>query len=129
MTELPRRNAAREEGRVPANPDHRRQHLRFEVLGRMAGSVLSTATLQLVNVGASGALVEGALPLPPNAEFQMQLVLDAHVSEATVKVRRVDEVRRQGGGPCYRMGLEFLALSPEAEEAINRFVLASQVQI
>jgi hypothetical protein len=46
----------------------------------MAGSVASMETLHLVNLGTNGALVESALPLPPNAEFTMQLVLDGHVS-------------------------------------------------
>ena len=35
-------------------------------------------TLRVLNLGASGALVEGALPLPPNAEYRMQLVLESH---------------------------------------------------
>ena len=129
MTDRMRRNQGLEDGRAPANQDHRRQALRFEVLGRMAGSVASMETLQLVNLGTSGALVESALPLPPNAEFKMQLVLDSHVSEATVKIRRVSEIRRENGALRYRIGLEFLALSAEAEEVIHQFVNVNQAQI
>jgi len=95
----------------------------------MAGSVASTETLQLVNLGTSGALVESSLPLPHDAEFKMQLVLDDHVSEATVKVRRVSEIRRDNGSLRYHIGLEFLALSAEAEEAINQFVTVNQAHI
>lgn len=129
MTDRMRRTSGRENGRAPANQDHRRQAVRFEVLGRMAGSVASMETLQLVNLGMSGALVESALPLPPNAEFKMQLVLDGHVSEATVKIRRINEIRRENGSLRYRIGLEFLALSAEAEEAIQQFVNVNQAQI
>jgi hypothetical protein len=128
MTDRTRRTGL-DDGRVPANQDHRRQAVRFEVLGRMAGSVASMETLQLVNLGTNGALVESALPLPPNAEFKMQLVLDGHVSEATVKIRRVNEIRRENGALRYRIGLEFLALSAEAEEAIHQFVNVNQAQI
>jgi hypothetical protein len=124
-----RRTPGLDDSRAPANPDHRRQALRFEVLGRMAGSVASMETLQLVNLGTSGALVESALPLPPNGEFKMQLVLDGHVSEATVKIRRVNEIRRENGALRYRIGLEFLALSAEAEEVIHQFVNVNQAQI
>ena len=94
----------------------------------MAGSVASMETLHLVNLGTSGALVESALPLPPNAEFTMQLVLDGHVSEATVKVRRVIEIRREDGALRYRIGLEFLVLSAEAEQVIHQFVTVNQGQ-
>lgn len=129
MTDRTRRKTGLDDGRGPANQDHRRQALRFEVLGRMAGSVASMETLQLVNLGTNGALVESALPLPPNAEFKMQLVLDGHVSETTVKIRRVNEIRRENGALRYRIGLEFLALSAEAEEAIHQFVNVNQAQI
>ena len=94
----------------------------------MAGSVASMETLHLVNLGTNGALVESALPLPPNAEFTMQLVLDGHVSEATVKIRRVIEIRREDGALRYRIGLEFLALSAEAEQVIHQFVAVNQEQ-
>jgi len=85
-------------------------------------------TLHLVNLGTNGALVESALPLPPNAEFTMQLVLDGHVSEATVKIRRVVEIRREDGALRYRIGLEFLVLSAEAEQVIHQFVAVNQEQ-
>jgi c-di-GMP-binding flagellar brake protein YcgR len=94
----------------------------------MAGSVASMETLHLVNLGTNGALVESALPLPPNAEFTMQLVLDGHVSEATVKIRRVVEIRREDGALRYRIGLEFLVLSAEAEQVIHQFVTVNQEQ-
>jgi hypothetical protein len=108
---------------------HRRAHLRFEVLGTMSASLLSTEELQVVNLGASGALVEAALPLPPNAEYRMQLVLESHVSEVSVKVRRVTAVARDLGPVRYRIGLEFLAISPEAEDMINQIVTANQAQV
>src|SRR5688500_1881331 len=110
-----------------AHMGDRRAHLRFEVMGLMSASLLSNETLRVLNLGASGALVEGALPLPPNAEYRMQLVLESHVSEATVKVRRVTEIGRESGTPPrYRIGLEFLTISSEAEDVIDRIVLANQ---
>ena len=112
-----------------AHMGDRRAHLRFEVLGMLSASLLSTETLRVLNLGASGALVEGALPLPPNAEYRMQLVLETHVSEATVKIRRVTEIGRESGSLRYRIGLEFLALSSEAEEAITRIVVANQAPL
>ena len=109
-----------------SNSDHRRAHLRFEVVGSMPGAVVSTQTLHVVNLGVSGALVEAGCALPEYAEYQVQLVLERHVSEATVKVRRVVEVRtRAGEAPRYQIGLEFLSISADAEDEINRLLVHS----
>ena len=91
----------------------------------MPGAVVSSWTLHVVNLGANGALVEAACPLPENSEHLMQLVLERHVSEARVKIRRVvQHYPVDGIGWRYRIGLEFLSLVPEAEEEIRRMVLA-----
>ena len=50
------------------NSDRRRAHLRFDVVGSMPGSVVSTQTLQVVNLGVSGALVEAGCALPEYAQ-------------------------------------------------------------
>ena len=92
----------------------------------MPGSLVSTQTLNVLNLGVSGALVEAGCALPEYAEYQVQLVLDQHVSEATVKVRRIVEVRSgPAEPPRYRIGLEFLAITQEAEDEINRLLMAS----
>jgi hypothetical protein len=109
-----------------SNTDHRRAHLRFEVVGSMPGAVVSTQTLLVVNLGVTGALVEAGCALPEYAEYQVQLVLEQHVSEATVKVRRVIEVRpRPADVPRYQIGLEFLSITAEAEDEINRLIVNS----
>ena len=106
--------------------DHRRAHLRFEVVGSMPGSLVSTQTLRVLNLGVSGLLVEAGYALPEYAEYQVQLVLEQHVSEATVKVRRVLEVGSQPGEPPrYQIGLEFLSITPEAEDEINRLIVTN----
>jgi PilZ domain len=106
--------------------DHRRAHLRFEIVGSMPGALVSTQTLHVRNLGVSGALVEAGCALPEYAEYQVQLVLEQHVSEATVKVRRVVEIRAGSGEPPrYQIGLEFLSISAEAEDEINRLIVAS----
>jgi hypothetical protein len=114
--------------KASSNSDHRRDHrranLRFEVVGSMPACMVSTQTLQILNLGVSGALVEAGCVLPEYAEYQVHLVLDQHVSEATVKVRRVVEIRsRPGESPRYQIGLEFLSITAEAEDEINRLIV------
>ena len=113
----------------------RRGQLRFEVVGTKAASLLSNQVMRVLNLGANGALVESTLPLPPNAEYKMQLVLEGHVSDATVKIRRVAEVAevadagRNTGEVRYRIGLEFLAISDDAVEVIAQLVSASEARL
>jgi hypothetical protein len=98
--------------------------MRFEVVGSMPGAVVSTQTLQIVNLGVSGALVEATCALPENAEYRVQFVLEQHVSEAMVKVRRVVASRpAETESPRYQIGLEFLSITPEAEDEINRLLV------
>jgi c-di-GMP-binding flagellar brake protein YcgR len=56
-------------------------------------------------------------------------VLESHVSEVTVKVRRITALTRDAAVMRYRIGLEFLAISPDAEDAINQIVMANQAQV
>lgn len=106
--------------------DQRRAYLRFEVVGSIPGLLVSTQTLQFLNIGINGALVEAACALPEYAEYEVQLVLGQHVSEATVKVRRVLEVRPGPGElPRYQIGLEFLSITAEAEDEINRLIVTN----
>jgi hypothetical protein len=108
-----------------ARGDHRREHLRFEMMGTTVGSVVAMQMLQVVNLGVSGALVEAGWPLTVNSEYEMQLVLDRHVSEVTAKVRRV--VKDGSVVPTrYRIALEFLAISKDASDEIDDLVAASR---
>jgi hypothetical protein len=110
--------------KVPRKTDHRRAYPRFEIVGNMPAALASTQTFQVLNLGVSGALVESSCALPEYAELKVQLILDRHVSEALVKVRRVVHVRGRSGEPAkYQMGFEFLSLTPEAEDEINRLIV------
>jgi hypothetical protein len=46
-----------------------------------------------------------------------------------VKIRRVSAVASDAGAARYRIGLEFLTMSPEAEDVINQIVMAKQAQV
>lgn len=112
----------------PRRIGDRREHLRFEVLGALTASLLSTETLRVLNLGLSGALVEGAVALQANTEYAMRLVLETHVSDVQVRVRRVTEIGQDPETMRYLIGLEFLAMSRDAEETIGRLVLLEQAE-
>ena len=100
----------------------RRRTLRFDVLGALSASLVSTETLRVLNLGVQGALVEAPLPLRADAHYSMRFVLHSHVSDVLVRIRRVTEIQREATCAIYLIGLEFLALSAEAEETIGRLV-------
>ncbi|HEX5473173.1 MAG TPA: hypothetical protein VFX12_00815 [Vicinamibacterales bacterium] len=106
----------------------RRQSTRFDVLGRLAVSVLSTESLRLVNLGTVGALVEGAVPLLLETLHTMRIVYEEDVSDVTVRVRRVTPIAAAPLPPRYVMALEFVRLSPAALELITKLVVASGVE-
>ena len=101
----------------------RRANVRFQVVGTMPVSMLVQERFEIVDVGTNGALLEGRLPLPVNAEYRMQLVLEGHTSEANIKVRRVTHLSAASGSR-YRIGIEFLALSPDAQDLFDGIVAA-----
>ena len=105
----------------------RRMHVRFDVGGLMSGTLVVSEALRVVNIGVSGALVDADVPLPLNAEYQMRLVVASHVSDALVKVRRVAE-HRSVAVMRYRIGLEFLELSTDAQDVIARLVAAAAAE-
>lgn len=104
-------------------------HVRFELLGALSASLLSTEAFKVLNLGVSGALVESGLPLGVNAEYRMQLLLDGYVSPIDVKVRRVCALEHAGARPRYHIGLEFLSVPAEAADVIAQLVGTSQAQV
>jgi hypothetical protein len=106
----------------------RREHLRFEVIGALTASLLSTETLRVLNLGPTGALVEGAVALQANAEYAMRLILESHISEVQVRVRRITEVGQDPATMRYLIGLEFLRLSREAEETIGQLIVLERAE-
>jgi len=105
----------------------RRAHVRFQIIGALPASVNAPELLTIEVLGTSGALVHGAVPLPVNGEYDMQLVLPAVVADATVKVRSVVPMADRTGCGRFQMALEFLAISPDAGNAIAQVVGSARV--
>lgn len=95
-------------------PD-RRSKTRFEVVGRLPGTLATERPVRLHNVSPSGVLIETLAPLQPDTVINVTLESDHHLS--TVRAR-VCHVRRTHLDDGYLVGLEFL--NPEARE-MERF--------
>jgi len=89
-------------------PD-RRTKARFEIVGRLPGSLATERRVHLHNVSVSGALIETAAPLQPDTIFSVTFESDKHL--ATLRAR-VCHVRRTHLDDGYLVGLEFLGAEP-----------------
>lgn len=89
-------------------PD-RRTKARFEIVGRLPGTLAAERPVRLINVSLTGALIETAAPLQPDSIFNVTLESDQQV--ATIRAR-VCHVRRTHLDDGYLVGLEFLGADP-----------------
>ena len=89
----------------------RRGQPRFEIVGRLRGSVASLDQLPLINLSAGGALIEAPWPLAPDSVHSIRLKSGAAMQDVMVRVKYVKPTWRGGEGQRYLIGLE--VLSPE----------------
>ncbi len=95
----------------------RRTSLRFEIVGRLRGSLATSQPVRLCDLSPGGALVE--LPFPPavDSRHSVHVGVDAHMSTLDVRVRHVRPAFDVGR---YLVGLEFNAPEHIVHEALGR---------
>ena len=87
----------------------RRKKSRFEIVGRLPGSLVTERRVQILNVSLSGALIETPAPLQPETEFNITLESDRHLATLRARVRHVRPTHFDDG---YLVGLEFVGVTP-----------------
>jgi hypothetical protein len=98
----------------------RRRDVRFEIVGRLAGSLEMVETLPIVNLSRRGVCVRSARPLLMKSTSAARLVLDEQVFEFHVRVRHVHVAEAGEAGNGYLLGLEFIGVAPRALDEIER---------
>ena len=91
----------------------RRSRPRFDIVGNLVGQVDAWQSLEVINLGPGGALVETALPLAPGIR------LDARVSMAGGRYQlrgQVNHSRPIDQESRYRVGLEWIDGTPPGDE-------------
>lgn len=87
----------------------RRKKARFEIVGRLPGTLATERRVQILNLSASGALIETPTPFQPETEFNIVLESDRHLATLRARVRHVRPTHFDDG---YLVGLEFLEVGP-----------------
>jgi len=108
----------------PAND--RRRDLRYEIVGRLAGSLEAIETLPIVNLSRGGVCVRSARPLPVESTNAARLVSENHTFDFHVRVRHVSEAEDGDAGGRYVIGLEFIGVAPGTLDEIERQQLRGQ---
>ena len=96
---------------------------------RISGIREGIATLQMAEVldlTLKGALVEHHGMFQPQTNCFLQLGANGDLSTIRCRLLQSRVSRNEGGGLCYRTRVEFLDLSPAAEEALMVFIRSSQ---
>jgi hypothetical protein len=97
----------------------RRQHPRKPVDGQFAG-VHSTLSVQVLDISVSGVLLQAQRPVHIGERGSLRLSLGGVPLTADVEVQRVSGTAQ--GGVGYRVGVTFLAFTPEHAHLIERFI-------
>jgi hypothetical protein len=93
-------------------PD-RRSKTRFEIVGRLPGTLAAERPVRLHNVSPTSALIETLAPLQPDTIVNVTLESDHHLSTVSA---RVCHVRRTHLDDGYLVGVEFLNAEPRDME-------------
>ena len=86
----------------------RRRRIRLEVVGSLWGTLEIDRQASLVNISRTGALIVSPVPVALDSTQSVKLTIEGHEVKLAARVRHLHRLPSSGGGPEYRIGLEFL---------------------
>ncbi len=95
-----------------------RRSPRFELLGVLSGTLMTTQQFDVRNLSRGGALVQSPRPLAPNSEHTIEL--ESATGTVVLRARVVRATRSHGSS--YAVAFEFVDLHPTALEQIERML-------
>ena len=99
----------------------RRTRGRFEIIGDLWGTLDTTATLVVRNLGTGGALLESPLPLTPGSVHWVSAVINGSPQPLRLRVRH-SSIAAAGSPTPYLVGVEFMSLNDALREFIEQQV-------
>jgi hypothetical protein len=97
----------------------RRGPIRFEVVGKLLGTLETVETGRIINISATGALVEMPGPVAVGSVHAIYLNLDGQPQRVTVRVRRMAPPMTHDR---YAVGVEFLSPSRSFTESLGGLI-------
>ena len=114
--------AEKVDGTMKRRIGDRRGKPRFEIVGDLWGSLDTSTSLTLKNLGRGGALLDSPLPLAPDSVHWVTALANGESHAVQLRVRH-STTTESGETPRYLIGVEFLKLSPGLEDFILRQVV------
>src|SRR5262245_34203774 len=87
----------------------RRARVRMEVLGTLWGTLELREAARVLNISASGALIDSPQPAALESAMPVSLVVEGEEVAVETKVRHLRQIVREGEAPRYHIGVEFVA--------------------
>jgi hypothetical protein len=101
----------------------RRTSLRFEVVGRLRGSLATAEDVRLHDISPGGALVEVPFPLPVDSQHAVQVATFDRVAALEARVRHIRPAFEMGR---FLIGLEFTTPEYLVREALGHLEFKSE---
>ena len=95
----------------------RRLKSRFEIVGDLWGTMETTATLVVRNLGPRGALLESSVSLAPDSMHWVHAFVDGEAQPLRFRVRHA--IGGASDGP-YLIGVEFVVVNEQTQAFIDR---------
>jgi PilZ domain-containing protein len=103
------------------SPADRRDRVRFEVFGPFWGTFDVGEPVRVLDLSASGALIEAQQPLAVESVQSVKLMIDGQPTVTEAKVKHVRSAPL-GAVQRYLVGVEFLAAPSAFLDAVERLV-------
>lgn len=87
----------------------RRSQPRYDVVGSLWGVLELSEEARVLNISATGALVDSPFPCAVNSAQAIRLGVDGHDVTVDTRVRHVHSEPGSGSEPRYFIGVEFVS--------------------
>ena len=87
----------------------RRAQMRLEVVGALWGTLELSETASVLNISATGALIESPVPAVPDSTQSVIFLVDDEELKVETSVRHSRRVVPEGDPPQYLIGIEFVS--------------------
>lgn len=107
------------------NLGDRRTGTRMEVVGVLWGTLDVITPVKVVNLSATGVLIETEAPAPVGSPQFIQFVFDRQIVGVETRVCHLQDVLQATAAPTYLIGLEFVSPSAEALRGFDMWTSTS----
>jgi hypothetical protein len=98
----------------------------MEVVGALWATLELTQTALVVNVSATGLLLESPTAVAQESVQPLSLLVDGNELTVAANVRRVERVAVENGPPRYYLGLDFISPPVRLVQAIEELATHSE---